>query len=713
MTVTQLIEQFHDSITSHHPNDWELEEYLRPLADLDSDRQQLILRQVPVIWPVSHALCFNFLAKAAEVLNCLDPQQFGDWVGGLLDAYEGEGLRSAQHFMDDVEKHFLCKIRGETGLKLEKVQSRLLSYVQGISGIALGVEAGRLPMTDTAKIVLPFELRFFPDEEKNFLLYKFAATVQCGHLHFGTYRLQPGNRPELLDEIASKSDGRYVENELLLPDFFDLFEQPALAADLFSILQTWRIVCWIRDRFPGLHRDILPLLTDLFPPLPVRTAMTRQEVMQRLQRFVHGAAPWQQEAENRPASLPMYRILRELQELDVPPTGQPDILRKVLIAYRQLAALGGDYQGLPSTLLFGCLDFKGARAAILQRRREDKKKFVHMLAGLVAAAEKKQKGQTRSEPDQEGFAEEKGTEEGALLLLASAADREAEQPERGQDSKSQGMRFLTVGGKDIALPEEMQQLLARISSDLGGLPIQYISSAAGLAGQGPGSMEETEEQEDQQALKGALLYDEWDYRRKGYKKEWCHVLEKEVQEVAGTFVGKTLDKHRGQLRKLRRQFEMMRNQQMLMKRQKDGDEIDLDAVTEFFADRRAGLSPSERFFMRLLRDQRDIAVFFLVDMSSSTEGWIMNAIKESLLLMGETLHVARRPLCHLWFFRHAPSTFRRFSGEGNQRTLRRGDPRPHRRHKTQGIYPHGAADPPSYPKDGWGRGPGQAAHHPL
>jgi len=67
-------------------------------------------------------------------------------------------------------------------------------------------------------------------------------------------------------------------------------------------------------------------------------------------------------------------------------------------------------------------------------------------------------------------------------------------------------------------------------------------------------------------------------------------------------------------------------------------DIDLDALTEAYADVRAGLVPSERLFVRLQRDERDIAALFLVDMSSSTEGWVGTALKESLVLLSEALH---------------------------------------------------------------------------
>nr|WP_275888447.1 VWA domain-containing protein [Desulfobulbus alkaliphilus] len=52
---------------------------------------------------------------------------------------------------------------------------------------------------------------------------------------------------------------------------------------------------------------------------------------------------------------------------------------------------------------------------------------------------------------------------------------------------------------------------------------------------------------------------------------------------------------------------------------------------------RAGRPSSDRLFIRLARDQRDIAVYFLVDMSNSTSGWVGQAIKEALVLICEAM----------------------------------------------------------------------------
>jgi nitric oxide reductase NorD protein len=143
----------------------------------------------------------------------------------------------------------------------------------------------------------------------------------------------------------------------------------------------------------------------------------------------------------------------------------------------------------------------------------------------------------------------------------------------------------------------------------------------------------------QELAPGPLVYDEWDFRRAGFRKNWCNLLKKELTPVTSTFMEATLAKHRGALIRLKKEFEMLRTQERFVKRQREGDEIDLEAVIDSLADSRAGLAPSEKLFIRLQRDERDIAAIFLVDMSSSTEGWVNKALKESLVLMSEALEM--------------------------------------------------------------------------
>ncbi len=88
---------------------------------------------------------------------------------------------------------------------------------------------------------------------------------------------------------------------------------------------------------------------------------------------------------------------------------------------------------------------------------------------------------------------------------------------------------------------------------------------------------------------------------------------------------------------------MLRNQNRFVRRRRYGDDIDFDALVDALGDRAAGLASSDRLFIRLQRDRREISTCFLVDMSNSTEGWVSTAVKESLVLMTEAMEVVGDP----------------------------------------------------------------------
>lgn len=98
-----------------------------------------------------------------------------------------------------------------------------------------------------------------------------------------------------------------------------------------------------------------------------------------------------------------------------------------------------------------------------------------------------------------------------------------------------------------------------------------------------------------------------------------------------------MERYSGLVKQLRKTFEAMRDENRLLKRQTQGDDVDLDALVEALADARDGREMSARLFTRQHRTERNIAVAFMVDMSGSTKGWINTAEKESLVLLCEAL----------------------------------------------------------------------------
>jgi nitric oxide reductase NorD protein len=200
---------------------------------------------------------------------------------------------------------------------------------------------------------------------------------------------------------------------------------------------------------------------------------------------------------------------------------------------------------------------------------------------------------------------------------------------------------LLLNGKSVPIPEDIKGIISSIVQDLGEIPNDYLVPA----GAGEYDYRDLEEKrlsaEDVWSgtyhEEGAFLYNEWDYRRKHYRKSWCVVREMPVAEKHDDFVDRVKLKYRRLLTGLRKTFEAMRDEDQLLKRQAFGDGVDIDAFVESWADRHMGLEMSDRLFTRMHRQERNIAVMFMVDMSGSTQGWVNQAEREALVLLAESL----------------------------------------------------------------------------
>ena len=198
---------------------------------------------------------------------------------------------------------------------------------------------------------------------------------------------------------------------------------------------------------------------------------------------------------------------------------------------------------------------------------------------------------------------------------------------------------MELDGKPIAPPDNVKGTMASIFQDLGEIPEEYLYAA----GDGAYIAEDVGERSVEDVWKGtyheegAFLYNEWDYERQNYRKNWTVLRELEVSPLDDSFVADTLNKYRGLAGHLRRTFEALRGEDKLLKKQPYGDNVDIDALVESWADTTMGMEMSERVFTKMHKLERDIAVMFMVDMSGSTKGWINDAEREALVLLCESL----------------------------------------------------------------------------
>ncbi|NLB58958.1 MAG: VWA domain-containing protein [Gammaproteobacteria bacterium] len=126
------------------------------------------------------------------------------------------------------------------------------------------------------------------------------------------------------------------------------------------------------------------------------------------------------------------------------------------------------------------------------------------------------------------------------------------------------------------------------------------------------------------------------------------------------WVDLTLARHRSHLDGIRRQFEALRPERVRLRRQSDGEDIDIDACVEGRADLRAGGFLREGLYEQRRPGRRSIAVTLLVDASGSTDGFIgdgrrvIDVEREALLLVCVALQGLGEPFSVVTFSGEGP-----------------------------------------------------------
>ena len=155
-------------------------------------------------------------------------------------------------------------------------------------------------------------------------------------------------------------------------------------------------------------------------------------------------------------------------------------------------------------------------------------------------------------------------------------------------------------------------------------------------------------------------YPEWDWRAGAYRDPGTTVRLLAAAVGPQQWVDDTLEQRRGMLHEIRRRFELLRARRIRVRKQLDGDEIDLEACIESHADVRAGLPMAQRLYQSERRGRRDMAVMLLVDVSGSTDGWIaadkrvIDVEREALLLVCIALDGMAEPYSVLAFSGEGP-----------------------------------------------------------
>lgn len=155
-------------------------------------------------------------------------------------------------------------------------------------------------------------------------------------------------------------------------------------------------------------------------------------------------------------------------------------------------------------------------------------------------------------------------------------------------------------------------------------------------------------------------YPEWDHANASYIEHGTTVRMLPPTPGSSAWIDTTLARHRSHLDGIRRQFEALRPERVRLRRQTDGDDIDIDACVESRADLRAGGYLREGLYETRRPGRRSIAVTLLVDASGSTDGFIgqgrrvIDVEREALLLVCMALQGLGEPFSVMAFSGEGP-----------------------------------------------------------
>jgi uncharacterized protein YegL len=149
----------------------------------------------------------------------------------------------------------------------------------------------------------------------------------------------------------------------------------------------------------------------------------------------------------------------------------------------------------------------------------------------------------------------------------------------------------------------------------------------------------------EEPLSPPIRYDEWDYLIGRDRPAWCTLLEKPSEEGDASEVEDILARNEGLVNRVKALVKAVQVQRPKMLRKRlEGDRLDLDACINATIALRGGVPPDPRVHSILGRQQRDLSVLVLLDLSQSTndrvaqsDTTVLNLAREATVLLADAM----------------------------------------------------------------------------
>lgn len=514
-------------------------------------------------------------------------------------------------------------LRLKTAVPVSDIRLQLTRYIRAKTGARFSIcslskmskimrqetlnEHGGMPFvfSDGKSIYLPDEISLCDRYDENRDLYKCLVRLESGYHEFNSYEFD-FEKALCCCGISNARDlpapvGKLRKDCSDHEKFFALFTVKELASDLFNIFEQGRIRIIALEKYPGLVRASSPLL--------IREA-------ERI---------WENE---NPEPLLFFLYMRIALGEEIPGSFTADVKTTELV---NLISGIFEIKMKEDGRTEGCASLLFQTYGRVESLLNDYYKSFKMPFGR------------RLRPDLY-FSANKKFEEMGKRIKAELGKRNI------RVFKSEIIKRLVKNGGDLSNDDIREIIICSgdfTDHDGNGNREKQLELPASFLKELMSNGDEQAYLDDDPAA-SIFRYREWDADLCDYLNDHVRVQERTVEGFKSGFYLSVLNRYRGTVKRMRREFELLRPEEMVtLRKWVEGDEFDYRALLDFAVDKKAGMIPSDRLYIKKIKQQRDIAALLLLDLSRSTSGLIMGAnkpvheiIKEATVLFCEALEVA-------------------------------------------------------------------------
>ncbi|MBL0714149.1 MAG: hypothetical protein JJV98_10655, partial [Desulfosarcina sp.] len=590
----------------------------RVLRRMPESRRGSQLRQLDRIAAADIRLLEPFLEGLDRGLALLADQ--------ALARFSDQALAQArQHHEQAVRFIALRSNRGretcqalQTAVPLTRVRAGLNRYLQARTGRPVCLKPlatlpgitdeerlrGPLVACDGIAVYLPEEIDCYEDHEANVRLFRILAKFETGLIEYGTFRFDLERAHDLglaRPDQGPDGDGRDSRADDL-SRFLGGFGQRQLALDLLTLFEHARLRVRLQSDYPGLIRQGLPVFQKEFQ---------RRQENTPTPSFLDAAYA------RLALDLPLETI-----RLDAP--AGLSLLQQMQEAF---VAAGPAQMPVEGSAGLVAAFFVPAAAVLAVGKQP--------YGSLVAPFRL---------PVQTG-----GYTRAFTSLAPQAAAMARRLATRGFKLYQADLRLALQRNAGRIDDEDLRELVrqARETVRPDGLPngaVPALDPADWQAFEPTGAVVAVEDPDDVEAV---VWLREWNHLISDYLHDHVRVRDRRLAAGTNGFYESVLRRHQGLVRRLKYAFELLRPEGLKLLRQwVEGDDFDYRALLDYAIDRRAGIMPSDRLYIKRIKQRRDVAVLLLVDLSRSTsnivdgsQASVLDVEKEAIVLFSQALEV--------------------------------------------------------------------------